>query len=273
MHNYPSLEEMQKCTDEDDVAAEKVAAERKMAEATEAERLAAAERPLAELERKAAEAKSSPPLANSVPFPHPLVRLTQDMSIPAHCSCTEYVRIKTIDIMKKETGSLDVLMSMLASADPTNLQSIVDFIRPTSVDNSEDNFEAWAIDKAQFMYSEYIGQNRRTYNLCARFLVVQGLLTYYPRGPYYSFSVVEEKRDALKKGSIQDHHFYWPDNIVDFLLQNTAYPWMALHVEGQERNLDPTSKEFKKCVTIEDSANKSGALLHSVPAVLLRDPF
>ena len=217
--------------------------------------------------------KGSPPLANyydtSVPFPDP----AQDMSIPARCSCTEYVRIKTNEIMKKETGSLDVLMSMVASVDPANLQSIVDFLRPTSVDNSEDNFEAWAIDKAQFIYSEYVGQNKRTYKLCARFLVVQGLLTYYPRGPYYSFSVVQEKRDALKNGSIQDHHFYWPDNIVDFLLQNTAYPWMALHVEGQERNLDPTSKEYKKCVTIEDTVNKSGALLHSVPAVLHRDPF
>ena len=53
----------------------------------------------------------------------------------------------------------------------------------------------------------------------------------------------------------------------------TSYPWMALHVEGQERNLDPTSKEYKKCVTIEDTVKKSGALLHSVPAVLHRDPF
>ena len=116
--------------------------------------------------------KGSPPLANyydtSVPFPDP----AQDMSIPARCSCTEYVRIKTNEIMKKETGSLDVLMSMVASVDPANLRSIVDFLRPTSVDNSEDNFEAWAIDKAQFIYSEYVGQNRRTYKLCARFLVV-----------------------------------------------------------------------------------------------------
>ena len=78
--------------------------------------------------------KGSPPLANyydtSVPFPDPLVLLARDMSIPAHCSCTEYVHIKTNEIMKKETGSLDVLMSMIASVDPAKLQSIVDFFVP-----------------------------------------------------------------------------------------------------------------------------------------------
>ena len=210
------------------------------------------------------------PLDLLLPLLHTLPP-NSDLALPTQCSCTEFVKQQLAEILHEETGTLHVLLALLSEADSENSESLILFIRPFPRGPSDVSLDAWAVDKAGFLYNGYKEKNVRLRQHCARTLLVRALLQHFPYGPYYKEDHTAEEHDALERNACNIGQFFWSEIIVDFLLQSSSAPGLARHVQGDVLDLDPRSIECQKTQSIIDFVKRSGVLLDHVPPIILWD--
>ena len=189
-------------------------------------------------------------------------------------SCKKFVDY-VIDEVLKPHGHLDTLLQHVLRSSNENMDSLINILNPFMEDLSDDSMVEWASDKATFIYDLHMDNEKELgyfTKVCARTLVLRELLHHFPYGPYVSRDTTLERLSAFDRKACNLAQIYWPEQLLDYLLQISATPWMAKHVKGWCRNENDRLEHEKSDANAQYHLS-SGANFDATPALEVENAF